>query len=112
MAIRRGNEKLTIQATPAKQAGEGLLGIRIADDTVKSKPGFGEAITLSVDKNIEMAGLIFQTLGGLFTRQTSPKQLMGPIAIRATLRRIGTAGLDCIGHVDGVDQPEPRAAET
>jgi regulator of sigma E protease len=36
---------------------------------------------LSVDKNIEMAGLIFQTLGGLFTRQTSPKQLMGPIAI-------------------------------
>ena len=81
LAIRRGGEKLTIQATPARQGGEGLLGIRIADDTVKNKPGFGEAITLSVEKNIEMAGLIFQTLGGLFTRQTSPKQLMGPIAI-------------------------------
>ena len=82
LAIRRGNERLSIQATPIKQAsGEGLLGIRIADDTVTSKPGFGQSIALSVDKNIEMAGLIFQTLGGLFTRQTSPKQLMGPIAI-------------------------------
>jgi regulator of sigma E protease len=81
LAIRRGDQKLSIPATPAKQAGEGLLGIRIADDTVKSKPGFGQAISLSVEKNIEMAGLIFQTLGGLFTRQTSPKQLMGPIAI-------------------------------
>ena len=48
---------------------------------MKSKPGFGQAITLSIEKNVEMAGLIFQTLGGLFTRQTSPKQLMGPIAI-------------------------------
>ena len=28
-----------------------------------------------------MARLIFQTLGGLFTRETSPKQLMGPVAI-------------------------------
>ena len=45
------------------------------------KPGFGEAIKLSVEKNVEMARLIFQTLGGLFTRETSPKQLMGPIAI-------------------------------
>jgi regulator of sigma E protease len=81
MTILRGGEKQTITATPAKVGGEGLLGIRIADDTVKNKPGFGEAITLSVDKNIEMARLIFQTLGGLFTRETSPKQLMGPIAI-------------------------------
>ena len=28
-----------------------------------------------------MSRLIFQTLGGLITRETSPKQLMGPIAI-------------------------------
>jgi regulator of sigma E protease len=81
MDIQRGGEKQTIQATPARQGNEGLLGIRIADDTVKNKPGFGQAITLSVQKNIEMARMIFQTLGGLFTRETSPKQLMGPIAI-------------------------------
>jgi regulator of sigma E protease len=81
LAILRHGEKLSVQATPAKQGSEGLLGIRIADDTVKNKPGFGQAISLSVEKNIEMARLIFQTLGGLFTRETSPKQLMGPIAI-------------------------------
>ncbi len=81
LAILRGGEKQTIAATPAKVGNEGLLGIRIADDTVKNKPGFGRAITLSVEKNVEMARLIFQTLGGLITRETSPKQLMGPIAI-------------------------------
>ena len=81
LTILRGGEKQIIQATPVKQGGEGLLGIRIADDNVKNKPGFGQAISLSVEKNIEMARLIFQTLGGLITRETSPKQLMGPIAI-------------------------------
>jgi regulator of sigma E protease len=81
LSILRGGQQQSIQATPSKNGSEGLLGIRIADDTVKNKPGFGEAITLSVQKNIEMSRLIFQTLGGLFTRETSPKQLMGPIAI-------------------------------
>jgi regulator of sigma E protease len=81
LSILRDGQKQSIEATPTKQGSEGLLGIRIADDTVKNKPGFGEAITLSVQKNIEMSRLIFQTLGGLFTRETSPKQLMGPIAI-------------------------------
>ena len=81
MQILRDGQPLTIHATPSKQGNEGLLGIRIAEDTVKNKPGFGQAITLSVQKNVEMARLIFQTLGGLFTRETSPRQLMGPIAI-------------------------------
>ena len=64
--------------TPARGA-KGLASA--GDDIIILKPGFGEAIKLSVQKNIEMARLIFQTLGGLFTRETSPKQLMGPIAI-------------------------------
>ena len=81
LTILRNGEMQTIRATPARQGDEGLLGIRIGDDTVKIKPGFGQAISLSVEKNIEYARLIFQTLGGLITRETSPKQLMGPIAI-------------------------------
>ena len=81
MTILRAGQSQTLQATPAKSGNEGLLGIRIADDIVKNKPGFGEAIKLSVQKNIEMSRMIFQTLGGLFTRETSPKQLMGPIGI-------------------------------
>src|SRR5437899_12871966 len=36
---------------------------------------------MSVQKNIQFSGLIFQTVWGLVTRETSPRQLMGPVAI-------------------------------
>jgi regulator of sigma E protease len=36
---------------------------------------------MSIERNVESAGLIFRTVWGLITRDTSPKQLMGPIAI-------------------------------
>ena len=36
---------------------------------------------MSVQRNWEWSTLIVQTLGGLFTRETSVKQLMGPVAI-------------------------------
>jgi len=81
LKLLRAGQPLTIQATPAKNGKEGLLGIGIGDETVKIKPGVGEAIQLSIQKNIEYARLIFQTLWGLVTRETSPKQLMGPVAI-------------------------------
>ena len=81
LSIVRNGQKQTIQATPARVGKEGLLGISIADETLKFKPGISEAISLSVQKNIEYGRLIFQTLWGLFTRETSPKQLMGPVAI-------------------------------
>ena len=38
-------------------------------------------IPQNLEKNIEYSGLIFQTVWGLITRQTSPRQLMGPVAI-------------------------------
>ena len=44
-------------------------------------PTVTQAIELSVQKNVQGAGLIFQTVWGLITRETSPKQLMGPVAI-------------------------------
>jgi len=39
------------------------------------------AFTMSGRKNVEMAAMIGQTVWGLLTRELSPKQLMGPIAI-------------------------------
>jgi regulator of sigma E protease len=81
LKLRRDGQPLTIVATPAKNGKEGLLGIGIGDETIKIKPGVGDAIKISVQKNVEYAGLIFQTLWGLATRETSPKQLMGPVAI-------------------------------
>jgi regulator of sigma E protease len=70
-----------VVVTPAKHGSTGWIGISIQDDTIRKKPGAAEAVSLSVTKNIEYGRLIFQTLWGLFTRETSPKQLMGPIAI-------------------------------
>ena len=82
MTILRGGQTQTVQATPARQGDEGL-----ARHPHRRRHLHGQARLrrsdqpCSVTKNIEMARLIFKTLGGLFTRETSPKQLMGPIAI-------------------------------
>ena len=81
LSILRDGAPMTIAVTPDTHGTVGWLGVLPVDEMVSLKPGFGQAIALSVEKNIEMSRLIFQTLGGLFTRETSPKQLMGPIAI-------------------------------
>jgi regulator of sigma E protease len=81
LAILRDGSLLTVAATPARRGDSGLLGIGIADETVSIKPGVVEAVRMSVQKNVQYAGLIFQTIWGLITRETSPKQLLGPVAI-------------------------------
>jgi regulator of sigma E protease len=79
--ILRHGKRMTIHATPMREAGGGLLGVGIGDAVRTFKPGALQAISLSVQKNIEFSGLIVETVWGLITRQTSPKQLMGPVAI-------------------------------
>jgi regulator of sigma E protease len=81
ITILRDGQRQTINATPRKSGTQGLLGIGIGDETKSIQPGPLEAITMSFSKNAEYAGLIFQTVWGLITRETSPKQLMGPVAI-------------------------------
>jgi regulator of sigma E protease len=81
LTVLRDGQQMKIVATPQKSGSIGLLGIGIGDATKSIKPGFFEAIGMSVRKNIEYGGLIFQTVWGLLTRETSPKQLMGPVAI-------------------------------
>lgn len=81
ITLLRDGAQREIDVTPAKSGGIGRLGVSISDDVRSYKPGAFEAIGMSVHRNVEGAGLIFQTLWGLFTRETSPKQLMGPVAI-------------------------------
>ena len=84
--LRNGSEQ-DISVVPAQggctgvAANVGCIGIAIGEPTKSFKPGVVEALTMSVQKNIEYAELIFQTVWGLLTRETSPKQLMGPVAI-------------------------------
>jgi regulator of sigma E protease len=81
LSIQRGSERHEIRVTPENRGGKGYLGIYLADATRTFKPGPLEAIVLSAQRNVESAGMIFQTVWGLITRETSPKQLMGPVAI-------------------------------
>ena len=81
IAILRDGQPMQIQAVPEKRGEIGWLGIGIADQTRSFKPTVVEAVRMSFQKNAQFAGLIFQTLWGLITRETSPKQLMGPVAI-------------------------------
>jgi regulator of sigma E protease len=81
MTIARGGGTQEIDVTPAKVAGIGRLGVAISDAVRSYQPGPFESVRMAVQRNVEGAGLIFQTLWGLVTRETSPKQLMGPIAI-------------------------------
>jgi len=79
--IQRDGVQQTVTATPAKRGDIGLLGIQIADATKSIQPGAIQAIGMSLDRNVQNAGLIFRTVWDLITRETSPKQLMGPVAI-------------------------------
>ena len=81
LTVRRNGETLDLRATPVRQGDRGVLGFYIGDATRSIQPGPLEAVTMSLERNVEYAGLIFETIGGLLTRETSPKQLMGPVAI-------------------------------
>src|SRR5437763_2817525 len=81
VTVLRGGATTTVTVTPDRHGSVGWLGVRPVDDTMTLKPGAVDAIGMSAQKNVEYAGLIFQTLWGLITRETSPKQLMGPLAI-------------------------------
>ena len=81
ISVLRGGQRFEIQATPDKRGENGWLGIGLADEMKSVRPGAVEAIGMSFRKNLEFSGMIFQTVWGLLTRETSPKQLMGPVAI-------------------------------
>jgi regulator of sigma E protease len=79
--LLRDGQPMTITATPKRSGSIGLLGVGIADETTSMKPGLAGAARLAIEKNLQYSGLIFETLGGLLSGETSPKQLMGPVAI-------------------------------
>ena len=81
LRVRRAASELDLAVTPRKQGTIGVIGIGIQDEFKLVQPGAIGALKMSVDRNIQFGGLIARTLGGLFTRETSPSQLMGPVAI-------------------------------
>ena len=66
---------------------------------------------MSVRRNYEMTRADPRHDLGLLTRQTSPKQLMGPVAIAQLSGESAQAWLDRALQPDGDHQPQPRPAE-
>jgi regulator of sigma E protease len=81
LSIIRGGASQTLSLTAGRKGDIGWLGVLPVDETKTVNPGPVEALSMSVRKNIRDGRLIFQTLLGLITRETSPKQLMGPLGI-------------------------------
>jgi regulator of sigma E protease len=85
LVVRRGDtnpQEITLTVVPRRFGDDVLIGTEIhALELNTIQPGPVEAVRLSLKRNWEWTALIFETLGGLFTRETSVKQLMGPVAI-------------------------------
>jgi regulator of sigma E protease len=80
--VERNGQAQQITVTPRTTEGIVRIGAQISPFELRTvNPGFVDAIKLSVERNWEWSKLIVKTLIGLFTRDTSVKQLMGPVAI-------------------------------
>ena len=81
MVVRRDGVDQTIAVTPKRQGNTGRIGINITDAVESFTPSPLQAVGMSVERNIEMSGMIFRTLVDLFRGEASPRQLMGPVGI-------------------------------
>lgn len=82
LEIQRDGQTLQVPVTPRKIGDTVIIGAQLNGFELRTiEPGPIEALKMSLDQNWTWAKMIVQTLGGLFTHQTSVKQLMGPVAI-------------------------------
>ena len=82
LGIVRDGKRLDIAATPRDMNGVGRLGVNLTPfETVEIQPSFTQAIGMSVRQNWQWTTMIGEMLAGFFTRETSPRQLMGPLGI-------------------------------
>ncbi|MGH9195211.1 MAG: RIP metalloprotease RseP, partial [Acidimicrobiia bacterium] len=95
LTILRDGVKRDIQVVPAKEGDVGLIGITIRPWEFRiEKPGPIRAVWMSLERSYDLSVQIFQTLGGLITRETSPKQLIGPLGIAQASGGAAAAGFD------------------
>jgi regulator of sigma E protease len=80
--IKRDGQILQVPVTPRKIGDTVIIGAQLNGFEMRTiEPGPIEAFKMSLEQNYTWGKMIVQTLAGLFTRHTSVKQLMGPVAI-------------------------------
>jgi regulator of sigma E protease len=95
--VLRSGQEQEIVVTPREgntEAGRKMvIGARISPlEMTVVKPSLIGAFRLSAERNWQMTKMIMRTLGGLFTRDTPVKQLMGPVAIAGLSGEAAQAG--------------------
>ena len=87
LEIKRNGQISQMIVTPRKIRDTVIIGAQLTQLELRSvNPGVFEALKMSVVQNWTWGKMIVQTLGGLVTRDTSVKQLMGPVAIAQVTR--------------------------
>ncbi len=82
LTIERNGQRKEVAVTPEKKGDVGMIGVAFQrGETRHIDPSFTQAARMSANQNLEWSTLIFQTFGGLFSGQTSIKQLSGPVGI-------------------------------
>jgi regulator of sigma E protease len=82
LEIRRNGSVQQVTVTPRPMGDTLIIGAQLSgEEQTTIDPGPLEALKLSAVQNWTWGRQIVQTLGGLLTRSTSVKQLMGPVAI-------------------------------
>jgi regulator of sigma E protease len=82
LEIKRDGQILQVPVTPRRIGDTVIIGAQLNGFELRTiEPGPWAALKMSLAQNWTWTKMIVQTLGGLFTRHTSVKQLMGPVAI-------------------------------
>jgi regulator of sigma E protease len=93
LTIKRGDARQDVTVTPRLVGDKAMVGATFSFyETYTVKPGPIEAVKLSVLQNWDWTKQIGDTLRGLIMRDTSMKQLMGPVAIADLSGSAATAG--------------------
>jgi regulator of sigma E protease len=80
-AVRRDGKDQELRVTPEDSGGTMMIGVVPQDRARVLEPGILEAFKLSIERNIELSGLVFRTVAGLLTGGISVRQLQGPVGI-------------------------------
>jgi regulator of sigma E protease len=85
--IKRDGKVEQVTVTPRKIRDTVIIGAQLNQFELRSvNPGIVEAFKMSLTQNWTWGRMIVQTLAGLFTRDTSVKQLVGPLGIAQVTR--------------------------
>jgi regulator of sigma E protease len=92
LIVRRDGEPLTFRLAPQTTPDGPMIGLLPGEPTEFVQLGPIDALVESVRRNYQMSGMIFQTLGGLLTGETSVRALQGPVGIAQISGEAAQAG--------------------